>query len=389
MIFFLEWHRNYIYEFGIDTTPLFNMFCETDIEDILATNEAEIQRICQLDLREYLKGNNVIRHDVLGSIPNELLLEKAFKKFTRVMKISDEDKVILNQLEAKKILLQLAVQVGTELNSIQDFPTKAYTDEIFYALQRLSKFLGLKCSFSLKSKNESSRFKLYYCPRNYSYLRLGRDCRDCTSDKSNLQTFQTENIYWTIFSWLFDKNYQILKVVKQEEEREVLIAKVHLTPLYINDSINGNEFFFLCLDAIETRKSKKRGFLDFLPEEIFSLIIEKVLSIADAMGIDIVLAEKFSNTDWVRERLSEYPDKYLDTRNIVKIDGLEDVFECANRFCNQNMSEGIEHIFMEIQAKNTHLMPDSPAFLKGYCKSFALLRGRNVNSIPMNRLFGV
>ena len=105
------------------------------------------------------------------------------------------------------------------------------------------------------------------------------------------------------------------------------------------------------------------------------------------MGIENVCAEKFSNTGWVRRELARFPEIYLHIGDVLKIDELEDVFELAKRICAAAEEEPPSSVFMELQVKNTYLLPGA-ATMKGV-KTFAAISGDNSIGIPMKRAIGV
>ena len=116
-------------------------------------------------------------------------------------------------------------------------------------------------------------------------------------------------------------------------------------------------------------------------------MVEAVEEIARTMGIDHVYAERFSNTAWVRRELERFPEVYLHIGNIQKIDELEDVFELSRRVCAAAGRERPSSAFMEIQMKNTFLLPGA-ATVRGV-KVFAVLAGDARLGMPMKRVFGV
>jgi len=100
-----------------------------------------------------------------------------------------------------------------------------------------------------------------------------------------------------------------------------------------------------------------------------------------------VYAERFSNTAWVRRELEQFPEVYLHIGDIQKIEELEDVFELSKRVCAEAGRERPSSIFMELQMRNTCLMPGA-ATVRGV-KVFAVLGGDARLGIPMKRVFGV
>jgi hypothetical protein len=121
-------------------------------------------------------------------------------------------------------------------------------------------------------------------------------------------------------------------------------------------------------------------------DELLRSVVAEITQIADRIGVDAVYAEKFSNAEWVRDRLARYPEIYLNTPRIIKIDELEDVFHCADYFCRKYGFPSPERIFMELQLKNSYLLPNR---VTGHNKSFAILRGSPNNGIPAKMVIGV
>jgi hypothetical protein len=227
-----------------------------------------------------------------------------------------------------------------------------------------------------------------FVPRDASFLALGKEVGDCTADKLFRQVDRDiENIYWTVFSWFLDRNYQILRVYCDGQ----FVMKVHLLPLLAADG-NGGEVF-LAVDAIETtpgfREDTRIGHPDLLDrkEYIFARMVEEVQRLARAMGIDYVYAERFSNTAWVRRELERFPEVYLHVGSIQKIDELEDVFELSKRVCAEAGRERPSSVFMELQMRNTFLMQGA-ATVRGV-KVFAVLAGDARLGLPMKRVFGI
>ena len=116
-------------------------------------------------------------------------------------------------------------------------------------------------------------------------------------------------------------------------------------------------------------------------------MIDEVVRIAHSMGIENVCAEKFSNTNWVRHELGQFPEIYFHIDDVRKIDELEDVFELAKRICATAEEDSPSSVFMELQVKNTYLLPGA-ATMKGV-KTFAVISGDPSLGVPMKRAIGV
>jgi hypothetical protein len=167
--------------------------------------------------------------------------------------------------------------------------------------------------------------------------------------------------------------------------------KVHILPMLAVHPKGGK--IFLAVDGIETtplfREDTPVGRPDLLErkEYIFARMVEEVQRLAQAMGIEHVYAERFSNTAWVRRELQRFPEVYLHIGNIQKIDELEDVFELSKRVCAAAGRERPSSIFMELQMRNTFLQAGA-ATVRGV-KVFAVLAGDARLGLPMKRVFGV
>lgn len=262
-----------------------------------------------------------------------------------------------------------------------------HADEIARILWRLSPYLLLGGTDRL-SCVRGRGVEADFVPRDASFLALGKEVGDCTADKLFQQVDRdVENIYWTVFSWFLDRNYQILRIYSDGQ----FVMKVHLLPLVALDRDGGE--IFLAVDAIETtpifREDTPVGRPELLEkrEYIFARMVEEVQRLAQTMGIQHVYAERFSNTAWVRREMQRFPEVYLHVGDIQKIDELEDIFELSKRICAAAGRERPSGIFMELQMRNTFLLRGA-ATVRGV-KVFAILAGDERLGIPMKRVFGV
>lgn len=390
--FFADWHRDYEREFGLDTAPLVNFNDPRAVAKVLAANAPFLEGLAALDIRGYVSSRKVIRKDTLNSIPDSLLLDKLIQILLRKAKSSDSHTYpdIIVTLKAKQALQRLVSRLGVTLKWCADYPVKEYADEIAATLGEMERHVNLRRVSELRYiRGKGIEFD--YAPRDLSYLGLGRQFGDCTSDQMRLQVdIAIENIFWTVFSWILDRNYQILRVFLDGRP----LIKCHLLPLCVEVPETGlPPHFFLSVDAIETvpvirvnpGESSRPAFFEQRDELLGNVVLE-ITRIADRIGVDAVYAEKFSNAEWVRDRLSRYPEIYLNTPRIIKIDELEDVFHCAASFCRKYGFPLPERIFMELQVKNRYLMPNR---VTGHNKSFAILRGNPENGIPAKMVIGV
>lgn len=382
--FFSSWHRDYQKEFGISMAPLRSLNGVGDLRRVIAANRETLEKISHTDVESTLLEHSVFKRDVLNSIPPDKKTEKGIEAILRKIASgsrSTDMNSTLSLLKARQVLDRVPF-----LNSA-GYPLERHADDIAGALREIARYADLRDTRSLRSvSGQGTEFS--YAPRDFSYLQLGRQFGDCTSDKRYLQTdCQTENIYWTVFSWILDCNYQIL--VLSLDGRPAI--KCHMLPLFVDVLQTGRELYpCLFIDAIETtaqcRVTEENR--DQLPrlQHAFQLLMAEVKAIAGRMGIASVYSERFSNTDWVRHELEKMPEVYLDTKRIVKVDELEDVFSCAASFCSHFGYPSPEAVFMEIQARNTYLIAES---IMGTNKSFALVLGDPADGLPAKYAFGV
>jgi hypothetical protein len=384
--FFTSWHRDYETEFGISVVPLQNLNDRHQVESVIRMNGGTLEELSTFDTTETLLQHGIFKKDTLNSIPSDQVILKGIEAIGR--KIASGSKSpsldgLLSQLKARQVLDRLP------FTDSKRYPLNQYADEIANALAEMSRFVDLTGCNSLRYGSDKG-VEFAYAARDLSYLQLGRLFGDCTSDKRYLQTnCQTENIYWTVFSWILDCNYQILVAFIDGKPA----IKCHILPLFV-DVPQTEQGTYPCLfvDAIETTSQFKMEGRS-APEEAtarfayaFDCLIREVLAIADRMGISSVYSERFSNTAWVRQELEKLPEIYLDTRRIVKVDELEDVFGCASAFCSANGFTPPDAVFMEVQARNTYLISES---IIGSNKSFGVVRGDPSKGLPAKYAFGV
>ncbi len=390
--FFAGWHRDFKREFDLSPGPLVNLNAPRKVRMALKANATLWEGIAALDTREYILSRGVVRKDTLNSIPDNLLLDKAVEMLVRKERNSDGGALaeIIAQLKGKQALGLLAGRLGVPVGEIARLPVDEYADEIASTLGAMSSYLHLEDIDGLRFL-KGSGIEFDYAPRDISYLGLGRKFGDCTSDQMRLQVdIEIENIFWTVFSWLLDRNYQILRVFRDGRP----LVKCHFLPLCVDvPETERPPYFFLSVDAVETvplirTQGEPSDQAEFIAQRdaLLQSAVAEITRIADRMGIDAVYAEKFSNAGWVRDRLARYPEVYLNTMRIVKIDELEDVYYCAREFCRSHGFPAPERVFMELQVKNSYLLPGK---VTGHNKSFAILRGSPKDGIPAKMVVGV
>ena len=384
--FYSAWHRDYEREFGVSVAPLRDLNDQRHVADLIRANRAALEQLSSFDVKSALLGNGILKKDILNSIPQDRLIGKGIDAISRKIASGGRSPhlhTLLSRLRARQVLENIPF-LDSGL-----YPLHRYVDEIAHALGELSGFVDLHGCDSLRVASGRG-VELTYAPRDVSYLKLGRTFGDCTSDKRHLQgNCQTENIFWTVFSWILDCNYQILVVTVDGKPA----MKCHLLPLFVDVPQAGREMYsFLFIDAIETAapyrveegEAREQVYPQFA--HAFALLIQEVNAIADRMGVSHIYTERFSNSALVRHELEKLPEIYLNTKRIVKIDELEDVFSCAGAFCSANGFSPPDAVFMELQARNTCLISES---IIDSHKSFGILRGDPSDGLPAKFAFGV
>ncbi|MBW1899259.1 MAG: hypothetical protein JRI61_09395 [Deltaproteobacteria bacterium] len=393
--FFRNWHRDWKDEFGINIEPFCSLNTPDRIKDTISHCQKELSTISDPDLRSTLLSGRLIRKEILNSIPDrnlaesaERILRKRLKNLPGINKKASIQNCI-KRIQAYRLLQKIKKKIGCDLFGA-DFQTLAiYADEIAKTLFTLSSHVDIPGVDELAVvRGQGVEFE--FAERDITYLMLGKETGDCTADKPPFQADRDiENIYWTVFPWILDRNYQILKVYYNG----AFIMKAHMLPLFIHH--DSGDKIILAIDAVEAVRAfrddlKGFGREDLLEKkrEIFQKVLEKIAAIGSSMGIHNIYAEKFSNTKWVRNYLNKLPEIFLHVRSLIKIDELEDLF-----FLSKDMFADMEdmipkEIFMEIQMKNTSLLPGVTNKSKGI-KAFAVIKGSPGDGIPMKKIIGI
>lgn len=392
--FFTAWHRSYEDEFGVRTAPLLNLNDPADVQAAVDANRHMLVRMAGLDLRDELMRFKLIRKDVLNSIPQDHLADTAVqilsKKARQVQSAQRAEKLEgnLSTIRAYAILGSLKESIGLSEEGLSPDTVGVYADEIAAALHQMAGHVSLEGVDGLRLvRGRGVEFQ--FAARDASYLALGKETGDCTADKPFFQADQeVENIYWTVFPWILDRNYQVLKVYLDGD----FVMKAHILPLF-RLSPRGDRMI-LAVDAIETVRALRDDLEGHRREEliaqrdsIFESVLEEIRRIAGRMGIHDVYAEKFSNTPWIRAALSRLPEILIDVNKLIKLDELEDIYELALQLSRESGHE-VDHIFMELQMKNTSLLPSITKRIQGI-KSYAVVRGSPSDGIPMKRVIGI
>lgn len=388
-----HWGRDFRSEFGLDMGPFHRMNDPSALKRLIHDYAGAWEACLGLDIPAYLHRQGLVPLATLRSIPPASLLGKSREILEKKQRNpahrleAERIRAALDLLQARQVLEGLRVLTGAEITRLAPARLTAHADEISRLLCRLPELAPLQGREGLRSvRGEGVEFA--FAPRDGSFVALGKEVGDCTADKAMRQVDRdVENIYWTVFAWFLDWNYQVLKVYVDGQ----FVMKVHLLPLLVTARDGG--FVVLAVDAMETtprfREDTPEGSAALLEEkeQIFNRVVREIRRIAAAMGIAHVFAERFSNTGWVRKELSQFPEVFLRVEEIRKIDELEDVFELGKRLASSTGERPVRSVFMELQMRNTQLQR-GVASLRGI-KPFALLAGDPRVGVPLKRAMGI
>lgn len=391
--FYDAWHRDWATEFGIDTKPLFNRCRVDQLMSWIDSHRGLLETHESFPIRDEILSKGLIRRDVLNSISDEQLLNKAQEILVRKRDQKIRDRVSgaeiydaeVRKLRVRELLRGLHERVGMLPGSIDRLTASIYTDEISHGLAELCRIKGEPGRGLESLSGEATEFT--FATRDLEMLRLGSDIGDCTAVPFRQVDAHTENIYWTLYPWMLDRNYLILKVHHQGG----LVMKVHLLPLVTYES--GKAQVFLAVDAIETAIVMRRDIpgenrlSETRCRDVLESVRREILRIADAMGVQDVYLELFSNNPIVRGWLEGFEKTYLDVGAIHKVDELEDIFNLARSLSAAFDEPAPDHVFMEIQFRNTQLMSHQTP--KTNIKGFATLRTGSVSGFAMSKVIGV
>ena len=391
--FYARWGRDYAADFRIRMDPLYRLNDPWTLRQVLDTNQDILSDCIGLDIPGYVEAQGIMSRSVLRSVVPDRAVPKALEIIARKRRNPahrhEEERLarVGNLLRAHQVAAKLTGLLGETISRWEAERIALHADEIATELGALSAFQPLQKIGEL-AYVRGKGVEVAFAPRTPEFLALGKEVGDCTADKLFRQVDRdVENIYWTVFAWFIDRQYQILRVYFDGQ----FVMKVHLVPLLAVEGSSGE--LFLAVDAVETtpmfREDTPVAQADLLEkkEYIFARMVDAVRAIAEAMGVSHVLAERFSNTAWVRREMERYPEAYLHIGSMQKVDELEDVFELSKRVCAAAGRERPTSIFMELQMKNTFLQSGA-ATIRGV-KVFSVLAGDPRVGLSMRRVFGV
>ena len=391
--FYHDWHRDWKQEFGVDAAPLFNRTEAQLVVRWLDFHRDFLQRHERFDIRKTLDASGLIRRDILNSIADQDLPAKAIQMLQRryagrLRSGAGGSTTLQNnisRLRIREMLDRLSVRIGQTPSLIDTTTATIYADEISQTLRNIGE--ETEEVRKLQQSDSGQEIQFSYASRDSGMLTLGSDIGDCTAKPFKQLDVHTENIYWTVYPWMLDRNYLILKVHYAGH----LVLKIHLLPLAAYES--GGVRIFLAVDAIETGISMRHDIPGehHIPadqcREILEQALREIVRISDAMGITDIYAELFSNNPLVREWLEGFEKSYLDVTRLHKVDDLEDVFTLAGKLAAEYGEPEPDHVFMEIQFRNTQLMSHQTP--RTHIKGFARMRRGSLSGLAMGKVIGV
>ena len=266
--FFRNWHRDWKDEFGIKIEPFCNLNTPDQIKGIISRCQKELSAVSDPDLRSTLLSGRLIRKEIINSIPDqnlaesaERILQKRLKTISRVNKKASTQHCI-DRIQAYRLLQTIKKNISCDLSGADYQTLTTYADEISKSLFTLSSYIDIPGVDEL-SVVRGQGVEFEFAARDVTYLMLGKKTGDCTADKPPFQADRDiENIYWTVFPWILDRNYQILKVYYHGS----FIMKAHLLPLFVHHN-NVNKII-LAIDAVEAVRAFRDDIQGFGREDL-------------------------------------------------------------------------------------------------------------------------
>lgn len=241
----------------------------------------------------------------------------------------------------------------------------AYADELALALD-----------MRVDPVARDERLDFEYAPRTRDFLDVGTRYGDCTSRDKIKQVDQVPNVFWSIASYMTDIFHQVQELRINGEP----LMKVHLAPCFFRGEPALN------VDAIETslRIRDFKSNRDPIPnpscdpelfarrKEFYDLTFERIRHLADMMGIETIICDGYSNTQWVRQELEQFPSTVYhmnEYRSLYEGDFPRDFAEAILGIRISTRTE--------VQALNTMIWDQG---LRPYYKENRTVRGEVYNS---------
>lgn len=241
----------------------------------------------------------------------------------------------------------------------------AYADEI-----------ALTLGIRVDPVQNDRRLDFEFAPRTVDYIDLGTRYGDCTSRNRSTQVDEVPNIFWTIASYSMDIFHQVQELRIDGDP----LMKAHITPCFFRGEPALNIDAFETTLKIRDYKSNR----DPIPnptcdpvlfkrkKEFFDLSLDRIRQLAHAMGIETVICDGYSNTQWARQEIEQYPS------NIYHIREYHPLYDASfpRDFAEALLQVSI-YMRMEIQALNTDIWDQG---LRPNFKTNRTIKGRTFDS---------
>ncbi|MEL6895462.1 MAG: hypothetical protein AAFP90_05095 [Planctomycetota bacterium] len=379
--------------YGIDEAPLWNLTANraqvtARAKEVFGRSREPLLRACKklLTLLQLVKEKNLLGANTAGKLA--FLKDCSGDSYQNLSQESLEANALLLRRRTHELLqkqlgrLGLAHKKTKEVVAAIDLATAAFSsnDLLFHRLNdfcersfpqemvTFSEFVDVYCDLICQLVDEAEReanfaskldagnqgLTIGYSPRDLRFTRLGDIYGDCTARDSMPGGFC--NIHDSVYTWILDPHYRILEVKYKGAEA----LKAHVLPLIVNGSM------CLMIDAIEvvpqlrpTIRGKRNPFISesmwLIGSEMIDLLLQTTIHIAQKMNVSTVLAEPFSNADWIRMAIERERHPLF-----VPVEEIEKPF-AFSAIEHVLRSEGLDEVVMagfpfEIQAKNCSLM---------------------------------
>lgn len=372
-------------DFGIDIAPFLNKVSADEIKQLLVsilptdldpTDDEQFRRFVVDAVHsihsQRLLGVHRFLSQTAAEWGNVAEYRNACRSYVRALsKRCRETRTLSGQsmptAEIQRVLPQLLSAFRINELSTEGISKFGYEEVVATFSDELAETLGI----TVDPVEGPGDLDFRYAARSFDYVDLGTRYGDCTSRNREKQVHQVPNIFWTIASHLLDVFYQ----VQELHYRAQPLLKMHLVPCFLRDVLTLN------VDAIETtarmRRDNAERDLPLSRAELLELSLQRVLTIAEAMGIEQVTCEPYSNTVWVREQLSRLPSR---TYHVSEYRSLyEDAF--VTDLAESLLGMRIE-VRSEIQALNLRLMDQG--LREGY-REQKVLRGSIQSGVRAHR----
>lgn len=265
------------------------------------------------------------------------------------------------------------------INNNSDIFYCVFADEIIQLISNtyteiIRKSKSLRSCFQFEKFPVNEGIELAYFTQDDQYIYSGDHYGECTASTVKKQVNpNAANIHWTVYSWILNPYYRIIDVYYNGEK----LLKGHILPLIIHNRK------VLMIDAIEVvpklRKQVRGKDNKFFDPELFNIrkallqrLFDKCNDLAQAMLVDSIYVEMFSNADWVNQEITELPGDSYHVDAVTVPFGSEVIARNIEKLLGVPPGD----VIFEVQAKNHGLMDQQ--MKRGY-KATGVLAGRRKN----------